>query len=70
MPKERKKSINRKYVKTWEDEEAFKSWIAPFPGDIESAYCKYCKTQLRAHRSDLVQHAKTQKHVKNAEPVS
>ncbi|KAL1250496.1 hypothetical protein QQF64_018292 [Cirrhinus molitorella] len=32
--------------------------------------CRYCKTEIRAHHADLLQHATTDKHKRNAKPFS
>ena len=61
---------HKKYCKDWEKEEILKEWILSVPGDDQKAYCKYCKTQIRAHHGDLVSHAKTEKHKRNKQPFS
>lgn len=54
----------------WEKESELKDWIRSVPADNTKAYCKYCKTELRAHHNDLVSHATTEKHRRNAAPFS
>ena len=39
-------------------------------GDDTKAFCRYCKTEIRAHHSDLQNHSKTEKHIRNAAPFS
>lgn len=34
--------------------------------DNKEAYCTQCKVALRAHRSDLISHSKTAKHIHKA----
>lgn len=41
----------------------FVGWVAPDPsGSVTKAFCKYCKCTLTAHKKDLINHAKSQKH--------
>ena len=37
----------------------------PVPGDDSRARCRYCRLLLRAHYSDLRNHARTTKHASN-----
>lgn len=62
--------MSRKYNRSWEKHPDLKDWIKPMTGDDTRAYCKYCKTDLRAHLSDLKDHANGKKHRKIAEPFS
>lgn len=39
-------------------------WLAPDATSETSATCKYCRVVLKAHKKDLVSHAKTEKHKK------
>ncbi|XP_046841016.1 uncharacterized protein LOC124435111 [Xenia sp. Carnegie-2017] len=59
---------HKKYCKDWEKEEILKEWILSVTGGDQKAYCKYCKTQIRAHHGELVSHAKTEKHKRNKQP--
>ncbi|XP_017468773.1 PREDICTED: uncharacterized protein LOC108360841 [Rhagoletis zephyria] len=53
----------QKYTKKWESEDELKAWIAPDPaGRSDSAFCKYCRTTLSAHKKGLVQHSRSKKH--------
>lgn len=61
---------SKKYNKEWEKEDGLKEWILSVPGDEKHAACKFCKTTVRAHHADLVNHSKTEKHKKNATPFS
>lgn len=41
-------------------------WISPIATDETSARCKYCKfCVLKAHKKSLLQHAKSEKHLKS-----
>ncbi|XP_029443390.1 uncharacterized protein LOC115083609 [Rhinatrema bivittatum] len=59
-----------RYRKAWEEERELKAWIQPAVGNGSKAACTFCKCEIRAYRADLLQHAKTEKHVKNAAPLS
>ena len=39
-------------------------------GDDSKVMCRFCKCEIRAHHADLVQHASTDKHKRNASPFS
>ena len=58
------------YNSAWEKEEPFKDWICSVPRDSTKANCRYCKTEIRAHRTDISAHASTEKHRRNALPFS
>ena len=58
MPKEKK----RNYQKHWEDIPEFKDWIRKSYDDGGKAHCKYCNSEIRAHKGDLDRHVKTPKH--------
>jgi hypothetical protein len=60
----------KRYCKDWEKESELKDWIRSVPGDESKAYCKHCKCEVRAHRSDLISHGSTDKHRRNAAPFS
>ncbi|KAK7791957.1 hypothetical protein R5R35_004580 [Gryllus longicercus] len=65
MPKDsKKKKYSQKYKKEWEAEKAFKEWLTSVPGQNSLAFCKCCKSELKAHKKDLESHANTQKHLK------
>lgn len=38
--------------------------------DKRKALCRFCKVEIRAHHADLLQHANTDKHTRNAKPSS
>jgi len=43
----------------------FEGWIMPVEGDDTRARCRYCRILLRAHNSDLRNHARTSRHATN-----
>lgn len=51
------------YSKAWETEDGLKHWIQRVPNDDQIARCTFCDRTVRAHHSDLVDHAKTKKHI-------
>ena len=53
---------NQKYRKSWET--TFK-WLNPVDNDPYSAYCKACKSNIKAHLSILRLHDKSKKHMLN-----
>ncbi|MPC21989.1 Pyrroline-5-carboxylate reductase 3 [Portunus trituberculatus] len=57
---------SKRYKKAWENEADLKEWIVAVEGDNSKAACKFCHNKLRAHHSDLVSHATTVKHKRNA----
>lgn len=61
------KEIYHKYktfTTDWLSVPIFKGWLQEVSKDPTSAYCKYCRCVLRAHRSDLETHRLTRKHKK------
>ncbi|KAK7794008.1 hypothetical protein R5R35_001971 [Gryllus longicercus] len=57
----------KRYNKQWESDPVFKAWIQPSTEEAVNAgkgeaYCKLCATNLRAHKSDLLDHRRTKKH--------
>ncbi|KAI4454135.1 hat family dimerization domaincontaining protein-related [Holotrichia oblita] len=63
MPKDKKK-YSQKYTKIWETDPDVKDWLAPDVTNDTLVNCKYCHVVLKAHKKDLVGHAKTEKHNK------
>ncbi|ODM98037.1 hypothetical protein Ocin01_08647 [Orchesella cincta] len=52
----------KRYRKEWEEIDELKSWLRPYDSDSSKAYCRFCQCVLRAHRHDLVLHAKSSRH--------
>ncbi|CAI6358647.1 unnamed protein product [Macrosiphum euphorbiae] len=55
----------RKYRQCWESENWAKGWLREADADankIGEAFCKICRSFLRAHLTDLQRHAKTKMH--------
>lgn len=69
MPK-KKIPYTQKYRKEWKSDSLLKEWMEELPADKFTVFCKYCKCILKAHRALLIEHTKTSKHVKAAEPFS
>lgn len=42
----------------------YTGWLPPNLTNNTLATCKYCRVELKAHKKDLVSHAKTEKHKK------
>lgn len=57
---------SKRYKKAWENEANLKEWIVEVDGDNSKAACRFCHSMLRAHHSDLMSHAATVKHKRNA----
>ncbi|KAK6298964.1 hypothetical protein J4Q44_G00304740 [Coregonus suidteri] len=60
----------RKCCKDCEKERGILEWIKSIVGDDRKSYCMYCKLEMRAHHADLISHALTEKHTRNAAPFS
>ncbi|CAG2054685.1 unnamed protein product [Timema podura] len=56
--------MNQRAKKAKTEKIAFISWLAAVPGNKHKAFCKFCKQEFRAHRTDLRCHAKSKKHQK------
>ena len=64
MPKEKTKPVRKyKYDTKWEAIPSFRDWIRKSYESGEKAHCKFCNSELRAHKSDLDKHTKTARHV-------
>ena len=66
MPKEKTKPVRQrqyKYDTKWEAIPSFRDWIRKSYESGEKAHCKFCNSELRAHKSDLDKHIKTAKHI-------
>ncbi|KAG0712448.1 hypothetical protein GWK47_018445 [Chionoecetes opilio] len=57
---------SKKYKKEWETEEPLREWICSVEGNDSKAACRICHNILRAQHADLVSHASTAKHLRNA----
>jgi len=60
----------KRYRPAWESEDEFKGWLTAYPEDPSKAYCKACKSILRAHKHDISCHARTIRHQKNVEKAT
>lgn len=61
-PKRRRKSGSNVFVKSWLRESKFKTWLQE--GQDGSAHCKLCSTTLRPKHDALIEHSKTNEHIK------
>ncbi|XP_039312918.1 uncharacterized protein LOC105206106 isoform X2 [Solenopsis invicta] len=66
----KKVSYIQKYRTEWKSDPLLKEWIEELSTDKYMVFCKYCKCSLKAHRALLIEHTKTSKHIKAAEPFS
>lgn len=62
MPKDPKKDTSHHYLKKWESEEQFKSWLASVPGNSSRARCKICNYEMQARKSTLIDHISSGRH--------
>ncbi|KAG2459249.1 ZN510 protein, partial [Polypterus senegalus] len=56
----------KKYCAEWEMEEPLREWLRAVQGDERKAACLYCRSEIRAHHTDLIKHMGTEKHRRNA----
>ncbi|XP_053595333.1 zinc finger protein 862-like [Microplitis demolitor] len=59
----------KKFNDNWLKDPLFVKWLLK-ASDPNKAYCKLCKSELRAHRFDLVRHKDSAKHLKNAAAIA
>ncbi|KAF0729628.1 Uncharacterized protein FWK35_00023426, partial [Aphis craccivora] len=62
----------KKYNKDWELLPCFSGWLQIAPDDFAGkgeAYCKLCRTPLRAHKTDLIKHSSTNCHKQRANRI-
>ncbi|KAK3919987.1 Zinc finger protein 862 [Frankliniella fusca] len=67
-------SYKKHYNADWEKESEFKVWLTRTEEKLVmkghgEAFCKLCSTSIRAHRTDLLWHRKTAKHVQKESAV-
>lgn len=63
LSKEEKKSRKQHFSKQWLEEDIFKPWLEETE-DASKAKCKTCNLFLGTKKSDLINHAKSQRHQK------
>ncbi|XP_069183537.1 uncharacterized protein [Procambarus clarkii] len=54
---------------SWLKDPVFEKWLAEVKEDGNKAYCKVCRTEIRAHRSGLKKHSETLKHRQNISEI-
>ncbi|KAK3910547.1 LOW QUALITY PROTEIN: SCAN domain-containing protein 3, partial [Frankliniella fusca] len=60
------KAREKKFCDKWLGEDMFKGWVAPVEGNKKYVRCIPCGRNLAAGRSELMRHADTEVHQKNA----
>lgn len=55
----------RKFCEKWLHLPEVRDWIYPLTNEPMLVWCKFCKTKIRAHLTDLKIHNKTLKHKRN-----
>ncbi|CAG5050136.1 unnamed protein product [Parnassius apollo] len=66
----KKKHYTQHYRSEWENNEEFKHWLRPVPGDSSKAFCNYCRSEMYAKLNDLKKHLETKKHKKHCQLLS
>lgn len=57
---------SKNFQNSWLSDKEFGKWVEAVKDNPDRAFCKLCKATLRAQKNDLMKHAATAKHVKNA----
>lgn len=57
------------FKSTWLTDPLFKKWLEE-KSDKTKAYCKVCKTDIRAHKGDLKKHGESAKHKQNMSAIN
>lgn len=55
---------------SWLRDSLFEKWLAEVKNDNTKAFCKVCKIELRAHKTDLKKHGESVKHKQNMLKIS
>ncbi|KAK7056546.1 hypothetical protein SK128_000250, partial [Halocaridina rubra] len=58
-----KKLYSQRYRKIWENDQRFKGWLQPVPGDETKAVCNICGISIQAHMKSLLVHNSSKKHL-------
>ncbi|XP_068225554.1 uncharacterized protein [Palaemon carinicauda] len=61
---------NKGFQHSWLKDPIFEKWIEEVKSDANKAYCKLCKSELRAHKADLKKHSDSVKHKQNMSKIS
>lgn len=64
LAKDEKKSRKQLFCKKWMEDDIFKHWLQPTEDPYKSK-CKACQLTLNAKKSDLLNHRKSKRHLKN-----
>ena len=65
-----KQQYPQNYRPEWENIKDLKPWLTRDKDKKNKAYCNYCKCSVNAKLCDVKDHAKTSKHIKNAQPFA
>ncbi|RXG53033.1 hypothetical protein Avbf_01347 [Armadillidium vulgare] len=60
----------QKYRKAWEQLPELSDWLCEIPEEPVRAYCNVCKIKLQAHKSSLLDHKKTARHMYGEQKLS
>ena len=60
---------DKAFQAAWLKDPLFEKWIEEFKSDKTKAYCKVCKSVIRAHKTDLKKHGEAAKHKQNMSTV-
>ena len=60
---------DKAFQAAWLEDPLFENWIEEFKTDKIKAYCKVCKSVIRAHKTDLKKHGEAAKHKQNMSTV-
>ncbi|CAG9763571.1 unnamed protein product [Ceutorhynchus assimilis] len=61
----------RKFNSSWLSESWAKGWLVdPGPAKCGEAFCKICKSTIRAHKADLIRHTKSKLHLSECSKIN
>lgn len=61
---------DKTFQSKWLNDPVFGNWLCEKAGDGTKAYCKVCKCDLRAHKTDLIKHQQSSKHQAHASAIA
>lgn len=64
LAKDEKKGRKQLFCKKWMEDDIFKHWLQPTEDPYKSK-CKACQLTLNTKKSDLLNHRKSKRHLKN-----
>lgn len=60
---------DKAFQSAWMKDPLFEKWLEEVKNDQTKARCKVCKTELRAHKTDLKKHSESVKHSQNMRKI-